>query len=88
MTTPQQAREDRWADCDVLPDRLDRIECRTSKLNDGFHDLAAAVELLTAEQRVTAGKLAPLGITKWAAILGVAVTAIKIVFDAVLQFIH
>lgn len=32
---------DRWTDCDDIDDPIGVLLCRTSKLNDGFHELVA-----------------------------------------------
>jgi hypothetical protein len=34
---------DRWEDCDTLTESIERLDCRTSKLNDGFHHLDRSV---------------------------------------------
>lgn len=45
----------RWHDCDKMPDPVARLDCRTSKLNDGFHRLESQVTKLN--RKVSAGLL-------------------------------
>jgi hypothetical protein len=34
---------DCWDDCDTLTESIERLDCRTSKLNDGFHHLRSVM---------------------------------------------
>lgn len=41
----------RWFECDGHHDPIQRLDCRTSKLNDGFHALELNVMRLSDGQR-------------------------------------
>lgn len=41
----------RWADCDQLVDPIARIDCRTSKLNDGYHAVVQRLDRVEWQQR-------------------------------------
>lgn len=44
-------RSQRWAECDQISDPIARIDCRTSRLNDGYHAIAARLTRVEWQQR-------------------------------------
>jgi len=63
----------RWAECDQLDDPIARIDCRLSRMNDGFHDVTARLERVEWQQRF---------------LLAGAASAIASGLIAVLRFAH
>ena len=45
------ADSQRWLECDQLEDPIARIDCRLSKLNDGFHGVSGRLERVEWQQR-------------------------------------
>ena len=64
----------RWSECDALDDPIARIDCRTSRLNDGFHLVHDRLERVEWQQRFLLAGAA-------SAILGGIVTVLRFVHE-------